>query len=128
MTLFDLGEVRALATDLGKITKNIEKDADSVLERGALGVKNAMAEDAQRLTGHAKHFHRSISYDRRYRVGTMAYEIGPDKDRRQGALGNIVYFGTKNNAPQLDIETGLIAEEPKLLSEMSKLLEKVLDA
>lgn len=126
MTLIDLREVRALATDLGKTTKAVEKEADRVLERGALGVKNAMVEDAQRLTGHAKHFHRSISYDRRYGVGRMGYEIGPDKDRIQGALGNLVYFGSKNNAPQLDIEAGLIAEEPKFLSEMGKMLERVM--
>lgn len=126
MTLFDFREVTALATDLGKTTKNVEKEADRVLERGALGVKNAMAEDAQRLTGHAKHFHRSISYDSRFRVGTMAYEIGPDKDRMQGALGNLLYFGSKNNAPQLEIEAGLMAEEPKFLSEMGKMLERVM--
>lgn len=126
MTLIDLSEVRALATDLGKVTRDVEKEADKVLERGALGVKEAMAEDAQRLTGHAKHFHRSISYDRRYGVGRMSYEIGPDKSRRQGALGNLLYFGSRNNAPQLDIESGLIAEEPKLLSEMGKMLERVM--
>lgn len=126
MTLIDFSEVTALATDLGRASKEVEREADRVLERGALGVKEAMAEDAQsRHSGHAKHFHRSISYDRRYGVGRMSYEIGPDKSRRQGALGNILYFGTANNAPTLDIEVGLIAEEPKLLSEMGKMLERV---
>lgn len=122
MTLIDLSEVRALATDLGKVSRDVEKEADKVLERGALGVKNAMAEDAQRHTGHAKHFHRSISYDQDGRLG---YVIGPDKSRRQGALGNLLYFGSSKNAPTLDIEAGLIAEEPKLLSEMGKMLERV---
>lgn len=125
MTLIDLSEVRALATDLGKTSREVEREADKVLERGALGVKNAMAEDAQKHTGHAKHFHRSISYDRRYGVGRMSYEIGPDKGRIQGALGNLLYFGSSNNAPTLDIEAGLIEEEPKLLSEMGKMLERV---
>lgn len=126
MNLFDMGEVRALATDLGKTSKGVEREADKILERGALGVKNAMVEDARSShQGHARAFAGSISYDRRYRVGTMAYEIGPDKDRRQGALGNLLYFGSKNNAPTLDIEAGLIAEEPKLMSEMGKMLELV---
>lgn len=128
MNLIDMREVQALATNLEKTTKSVEKEADRVLERGALGVKQAMAEDAQRLTGHAKHFHRSISYDRRYGVGRLGYEVGPDKDRPQGALGNLLYYGSKNNAPQLDIESGLLAEEPKLMSEMGKLLQRVLDA
>lgn len=127
MTLIDLSEVRALATDLGKVSKEVEREADKVLERGALGVKNAMAEDARaRHSGSGKHFPNSISYDRRYGVGRMSYEIGPDKSRRQGALGNLLYFGSRNNAPTLDIEAGLIAEEPKLLSEMGKMLERVM--
>ena len=126
MTLIDLSEVKALATDLGRTTKEVEREADKVLERGALGVKNAMVEDAKSShSGYAKRFASSISYDRRYGVGRMSYEIGPDKSRPQGALGVLLYFGSKNNAPTLDIEAGLIAEEPKLLSEMGKMLERV---
>ena len=126
MTLIDLSEVKALATDLGRTTKEVEREADKVLERGALGVKNAMVEDAKSShSGYAKRFASSISYDRRYGVGRMSYEIGPDKSRPQGALGNLLYFGSKNNAPTLDIEAGLIAEEPKFLSEMGKMLERV---
>ena len=126
MTLIDLSEVRALATDLGRTTKEVEREADRVLERGALGVKNAMVEDARSShSGYAKRFASSISYDRRYGVGRMSYEIGPDKSRRQGALGNLLYFGSRNNAPTLDIEAGLIAEEPRLMSEMGKMLARV---
>ena len=126
MTLFDFGEVRALATDLGRTTRAVEKGADKVLERSALGVKNVMVGQAKAShSGYAKRFASSISYDRRYGVGRMSYEVGPDKSRPQGALGNLLYFGSKNNAPTLDIEAGLIAEEPKLLSEMGKMLERV---
>ena len=126
MTLFDMREVTALATDLGRTPKEVEREADKVLERGALGVKNAMVADAKAShSGYAKRFASSISYDRRYGVGRMSYEIGPDKSRPQGALGNLLYFGSRNNAPTLDIEAGLIAEEPKFLSEMGKMLERV---
>lgn len=126
MTVIDTSELRALAVDLGKASGAVAKGADKVLERGALGVKNAMVEDASaRHSGHGKHFPRSISYDADGRLG---YVIGPDKSRRQGALGNLFYFGSKNNAPTLDVEHGLIVEEPKLLSEMSKMLGRVLGA
>lgn len=128
MTLIDLSEVRALATDLGRTTKVVEREADRVLERGALGVKNKMVEDARAShDGHARRFAGSISYDRRYGVGRLGYEIGPDKDRPQGALGNLLYFGSENNAPTLDIEAGLIEEEPRLMSEMAKMLGRVMD-
>ena len=125
MTLIDLSEVRALATDLGKVPREVEKEADRVLERGALGVKNVMVADAQRHTGHAKHFHRSLSYDRSP-GSRLSYEVGPDKDRMQGALGNLLYFGSRNNGPTLDIEAGMVAEEPRLMSEMGKMLERVM--
>jgi len=127
VTLFDFSEVRALATDLGRTTRAVEKEADKVLERGALGVKNAMQEDAKAShSGYAKRFASSISYDRRYGVGRMSYEIGPDKSRPQGALGNLLYFGSRNNGPTLDIEAGLAAEEPRLMSEMQQMLGRVL--
>lgn len=126
MTFFDMREVTALATDLGKTTKNVEREAGRVLERGALNVKNKMAEDAKVHGGHAKRFASSISYERHGGIGQLGYEIGPDKGRAQGALGNLLYFGSKNNAPTLDIEAGLIAEEPRLMSEMAKMLGRVM--
>lgn len=126
MNLFDMREVVSLATDLGKTSRAVESEAERVLERGALNVKNKMAEDAQVHGGHAKRFASSISYERRSRVGQIGFEIGPDKDRPQGALGNLLYFGSKNNAPTLDVEAGLIDEEPRLMSEMAKMLGRVM--
>lgn len=123
MTAIDTSEVQALAVDLGKASGAVMKEADQVLERGALGVKQAMVEDAEaRHSGFARHFPRSISYDQ---DGLLSYVIGPDKGRTQGALGNLLYFGSSNNGPTLDIEAGLIAEEPELVSEMGKMLERV---
>lgn len=126
MTSIDTSELQALAVDLGRTTRVVERDASRVLEKGALHVKNRMVEDAKAShSGHARRFAGSISYDRATRLGQLGYEIGPDKYRPQGALGNLLYFGSRNNAPTLDIEAGLIEEEPRLLSEMGKLLERV---
>ena len=123
MTAIDTSELKALAADLGRVSGTVAREADRVLERGALGVKNAMVEQARSShSQYARHFAGSISYDQ---AGALRYEIGPDKSRRQGALGNLLYFGSRNNAPTLDIEAGLIAEEPRLMSEMGKMLERV---
>lgn len=129
MTILDTSELRALAVDLGNASREVEREAERVLEKGALNVKDKMAADAKAAHGgYAKHFHRSISYDRATRAGQLGFEIGPDKHRRQGALGNLLYFGSANNGPTLDIEAGLIEEEPRLVSEMGKMLERVLGA
>lgn len=126
MTSIDTSELRALATDLGRASRQVEREADRVLEKGAMNVKNRMVEDAKSShSGYARIFHGSISYDRATRVGQLGYEIGPDKNRRQGALGNLLYYGSRNNAPTLDIEAGLTDEEPRLMSEMAKMLERV---
>lgn len=120
-------EVRSLATDLGRSSTEVADRAEKVLERGALNVKNRMVADARAShNGHARRFASSISYDRATRIGKLGYEIGPDKERAQGALGNLLYFGSSKNAPTLDIEAGLIEEEPRLVSEMGKLLEQVI--
>lgn len=48
---------------------------------------------------HAPAYPASITYDITDSPGGTEAEIGPDKERRQGALGNILEFGTRNNGP-----------------------------
>lgn len=54
-----------------------------------------------RVRGHKylPHYPASITYDVRGGPLLIEGEIGPDKGRRQGPLGNIIEFGTPNNAP-----------------------------
>lgn len=111
-----------LQRDLKKAPKALEEGVERALEKGALNVKNRMVEDARGLTGHARQFHRSISYDRETRLLQLGYEIGPDKDRPQGALGNLLYFGSRNNGPVLDVEAGLAEEEPRFIKALGDLL------
>lgn len=93
-----------------------------VVAKGALNVKNAL-QRAARSSGHYKHFHRSISYDL---VGDLEAEIGPDKDRIQGALGNILYFGTSKNAAVLDLDQALAREAPRFELALADVAEDIL--
>lgn len=84
---------------------DITPETRKVIAKGALNIKNGMAADARVASPvHAPHFPSSISYDIDETATTVEAEIGPDKDRlgRQGALGNILAFGTANNAPVWD--------------------------
>lgn len=119
----DMSEVTQLAADFGKAAGSVVPEIDKVVEKGALNIKNTMVDDAA-STGHYKHFSRSISYDRAYSVGSVAYEVGPDKGRTQGALGNILYFGTGHNGPVLDIEVGMRAEAAPLEKNIADVAEK----
>lgn len=125
----DTSEFRALAADLGKASREVFQEADRVTEKAAHTIKSDMAAAAKWTlgAGHAKHFHGSISYDRAMQVGLIAYEIGPDKHRRQGALGNILYFGTSKNSPMLDVESALRDEAPKFEKRIGDMAEGLLD-
>ena len=122
----DTSEFRALAADLGKASREVFKEAEKVTEKAAHNIKATMADDAK-SSGTYRHFAGSISYDRAMSVGQIGYEIGPDKDRTQGALGNILYFGTSKNAPVLDVEVGLRKEAPEFEKRIGDMAEGLLD-
>lgn len=122
----DFSEVMKLAADLGKASKKVYDEADRIAEKTALLIKNSMQREA-RSNGRTQHFAGSISYDRAAKLGAIGYEIGPDKDRTQGALGNLLYFGSSNNGPTLDVEVGIRLHEPDFIKRMEKLGEELID-
>lgn len=122
MSSIDMSEVMKLSADFGHASARALPAVDRVVERGALNVKTKMAAEAE-SDGHYKRFSRAISYDRAYKLGVVSYEVGPDKSRSgaQGALGNLLYFGSANNGSVLDIEVGLRDEEPRLVENLAKI-------
>jgi hypothetical protein len=116
-------ELRDLAADLNKAAVKVFPAVAAVVAKGAHNVKEQMAEEAQ-SSGSYKHFHRSIGYD--LHKGGLEAEIGPDKNGPQGALGNILYFGTSKNAAILDVESGLRDEAPRFEKHIADAAEKSL--
>ncbi|MBX6360100.1 MAG: hypothetical protein IRZ03_08475 [Acidobacterium ailaaui] len=118
----DFTQVERLADDLEDVPEEVRPKFSKVIEKGALNIKNGMRQDA---SGHPtyRHFPLSITYDM---TGDYSAEIGPDKGRIQGALGNILYFGTSKNAPVLDINGPLHKEEPRLADAIADVAEDIL--
>ena len=109
---FDFSEVHKLAVDLGRGNAATIAGARAILQKGALNIKNGMRSDAKGIR-HAPAFPASITYDTKITPFGAEAEIGPDKSKRQGALGNILYFGTSNNAPVIaDYARPLKVEAP----------------
>jgi hypothetical protein len=125
--LVDSSGLRELSQNLGRIAGDLVEDVDKVVKRGAQNAKNEMVADAQ-ASAHFKGMAGSISYDSDYRAGQVAYEVGPDKGRRGGSLGNIAYFGTSRGGGTLDIEKPLRSEEPNLTRELGNLLGQIGDS
>jgi hypothetical protein len=118
----DTHELEQLADDLEQIPAEKRPQFSKVVEKGALNIKNGLRDDAR---GHPTYrmFPLSITYDM---TGELEAEIGPDKGRVQGALGNILYFGTSKNAPQLDLEGPLRRETQRFEDHIADIAEDIL--
>jgi hypothetical protein len=93
----DADELGALAVRLAGAGRRAVPLVREVVAKAAQDVQDDLREKAR---GHATfpHFPRSITHD----VRGLDAEIGPDKNARQGALGNILYFGTARTGPVLE--------------------------
>lgn len=118
----DTHELVQLAVDLDKVPEETRPKFSKCVDRGALNIKNGMRADA---AGHPtyRYFPTSISYDM---TGEFSAEIGPDKDRVQGALGNILYFGTSKSGAQLNINGPWMREMPRLEDAIADVAEDIL--
>lgn len=121
---FDVSELHMLAADLGKGNAATVAGARKIVEVAAVKIKKGMISDARKGSGkHAKRFPSSITYD----VKGLSAEIGPDKHRAQGALGNIMYYGTSTLPPVIsDIAGPLKKEAPVFMGLLSELGAKYL--
>lgn len=121
----DHSDLDRFVADLDKAIYNCPAEVEKVVGRGALNIKIG----ARRRIGrpaHAPAYGYSIGYDlTRWGMGAIA-EIGPDKGRRQGALGNLLEYGSVNNAPIPHIRPAADEELPKFERAMDDLGEKLL--
>lgn len=117
----DSSDLRRFEFDLRRATASVRMGIPAVVSRGALNIKNQLAEE-MRSSRHFKGAAGSISYDL-LDAGTAA-DIGPDKDRRGGALGNIAYFGTSRGGGTVpDPQGALDAEVPNFETALGRLGE-----
>lgn len=122
----DYSEMHKLIADLSASTKGLLPKVDAVVKKGADNVKKDLNGQAR----HSTHFNAmdgSITYDSNYRLGLVQYEVGPDKRRRGGALGNIFFFGGANGGGGTgDLDGAMRTEEPHMVKALGDLLGGVL--
>jgi hypothetical protein len=112
---------------LNSASKDALPEGRKVVSRGAVQIKKGMQRRVQGLA-HAPAYPRSITYDLKTLGLSVEAEIGPDKARRQGALGNLINYGSVNNAPIPHIEPALDDEQPKYYRALEDLAVKLLDS
>lgn len=115
-----------LTTDLNGAAAGLDGEVRKVVERGAWNIKKDWQ---QRWTGlgHAPALPYAVTYDVKDEGGAIVGEVGPDKDKRQGALGNIIEFGSPTSAPHPGGMPALDTEQPKFVGALEDLLTRVLD-
>jgi hypothetical protein len=118
-------EAEALAADLAGAPARLAELVPPVVSKGALNVKNDWRANASG-NKHAPHYPASITYDLHGDATSIEAEIGPDKNLKQGPLGNILEFGTSKNPPHLDGARALAAEEPRFIAACEAVAEQAL--
>jgi hypothetical protein len=110
----DSSDFSRLVGDVSRLPVEAQRFLPQALEVTAGKVRDTARKNATGME-HAPAFPQSITYDfvgDSHGGGTLgafiggrgardyAIEVGPDKDRPQGALGNLIEYGSVNNAPQ----------------------------
>lgn len=116
-----------LVADLRRAESSIQRNAAAVVERGALNVKNDARQFAQGIA-HAPLYPESIDYSIHPAglSGVIWAEIGPDKSKPQGPLGNLLEYGSVNNAPLAHLGPALDIEGPKFIAAIGAAAEAAL--
>lgn len=116
-----------LAADLLKAAGAAVAATQAVVRKGALNVKNdAKANVRKSAPTHNAYAHNAITYETDFAGTTFAAEIGYDKNRNGGALGNILEYGSRKNSPHRDLGRALDKEEEHFPDFLAAAIAKLL--
>lgn len=118
---FDMSDVRRLERHLARAIPRARRDARAVTMRGAVNIKRDWRANARASSGrHAPMYPNSVSFDvNNYGPDIIMAIIGPDKGAPQGALGNLLEYGSVKNPPHRDGGRALDVEEPRFEAQMA---------
>lgn len=123
---FDMSDVRRLERHLARTIPRARRDMRAVVRRGAMTIKRDWRSNARSTAPkHAPAYPSSISFDAAsYGPDLYMAIIGPDKSGPQGALGNLLEYGSSKNPPHRDGGRALDAEEPRFEAQMALILAR----
>lgn len=111
----DVFGLQAVVSDLEAFATHLTVNARKAVQVTSQKVRD----DARnRITGHKylPAYPYSITYSTKYTGDGIEGEIGPDKGRPQGPLGNIIEYGTSKNAPLPHLGPALDANAEDLVT------------
>lgn len=114
-----------LELDFAKVTTGFAKKVEKVTGKGAFNIKKDW-KAAWSGHPHISALPRAITYDLHGKATEADAEIGVDKAKKQGPLGNIIEFGDGENAPIPGGLPALAAEEPRYVKALADLAEEAI--
>lgn len=122
---FDSREVTALADAIGKAAQVAPAE---VARDVAAGARRVQLDWRRHWSGyaHARALPAAVTFDTFHALRGPAAEVGPDKRRRQGALGNLFEYGSVKNAPIPGGAPAAAAEEPRLAKALEDAMVRAL--
>lgn len=121
----DAHELDELIAVLDLAAEGAPRAVRQVVSKGALNIKGGWRKRWSGLK-HAPSVGRAVSYDVTATADGASAEIGPDKNRPQGPLGNLLEFGSIHNAPIPGGLPALVVEEPRFVDALSAVGEQLL--
>jgi hypothetical protein len=118
-------ELDRLVADFGDVPKTVLPAVAGVVMKGAGNVTRTAKQLASGIA-HAPHYPDSIGFDVNYKATSTEAVIGPDKNRRQGALGNLLEYGSANNPPLSHLGPALDSEGPAFEHHLGDVAEQAL--
>lgn len=112
VTVTGTADLKALAAELDAAARIAPAETRKVVAKGALNIKKDWQDRWSGLK-HAPALPSAITYDSHETPTGGWAEIGPDKAKRQGALGNLIEYGSVKNPPRPGGAPALEAERPK---------------
>ncbi|MEV6696227.1 hypothetical protein AB0M68_03565 [Streptomyces sp. NPDC051453] len=123
---FDMSDVRRLERHLARVVPRARRDTRAVVVRGAVNIKKDWKANARATARkHGRHYPRSVGYDMgSYGPDIFMAIIGPDKGATQGALGNLLEYGSVKNPPHNDGGRALATELPRFEEQLALIAER----
>lgn len=118
----DIEGLNELVRDLTEAPGKVQRRAPLVITEGARMVQTKWRQEAG-FSRHAPYYPASITFELRWKGSALEAEIGPDKALPQGALGNLIEYGSANNPPHGNDVASLAEAAPKV----EKALEGLVD-
>lgn len=96
--MIEVEGLSALVADLALAPGKAQRRSYEAVRASAAKVQQTARQFSDGLA-HARLYPASITTETKIKPTAFEAEIGPDKDLPQGALGNLLEYGSVNNAP-----------------------------